>query len=127
MTKYNIRQATRFTSSQNISIDGMPRHIRDLFQLPTYDSDVFSESERIMVGDTPDEIEPGLEAAESSSSDDSFDEDPVNIPLRRSIRRKRPALVCLIVDHKIRGEFNNNRQKRQRVCVACARRPGGNM
>ena len=126
-TKYKIGRVTGITSAQNVSIDEMPRHIKDLRPIigpgPSTDcSDGSSESERIItVGEMPDTPAPSLDAANTSSSDDSSDENPVVIPLRRSTRRKRPPPDCFVCDHEIRGECSSNRRtsKRRKMCALC--------
>ena len=99
-TKYEIRRVTGVTNVQNVLIDGMQRYVKDLQPTvwlgpPTNCSDMWSENKRIItVGEVPSTPVPTIDAADTTCSDDSSDDDPMGIALRRSTRRKRPSLDC---------------------------------
>ena len=130
-TKYRVEHVTRITSAQNITVDGMPRHVKDLRPIvgpgqPTVCSDMVSEdaSERfVTIGERPCEQAPSTNAGDASSNNTS-DEDQVTILPWRSTRRKRPPPECFMCDHRIRGECssnatNNLTSKKQKVCSLC--------
>ena len=100
---------TGITSLQNITVDGMPRYVKDLQPIVgpgqlTVCSDMVSEdaSERfVTIRERPCEQAPSTNAGDASSNNTS-DEDQVTIQPRRSTRRKRPPPECFMCDHRIR-------------------------
>ena len=132
-TKYKVGRVTGITSAQNITVAGMPRHVKDLRPIvglgqPTVCSDMVSEdaSKRfVTVRERPCEQAPSTNAGDASSNNTS-NEDQVTILPRRSTRRKRPPPECFVCDHRIRGECssnatNNLTSKKQKVCPLCSR------
>ena len=132
-TKYKVGRVTRITGVQNITVNGMPRHVKDLRPIvgpgqSTVCSDMVSEdaSERfVTVRERPCEQAPSTNAGDASSNNTS-NEDQVTILPRRSTRRKRPPPECFVCDHRIRGECssnatNNLTSKKQKVCSLCYR------
>ena len=127
-TKYKVGCGTGITSVQNITVDGMPRHVKDMRPIvgstqPTVCSDMVSENASesfITITERPCEQAPSTNAGDSSSNNTS-NEDQVTILPRRSTRRKRPPTECFMCDHRIRGECssnatNNLTSKKQKVC-----------
>ena len=132
-TKYKVGRVTGITSVQNITGDGMPRHMKDLWPIVgpgqlTICSDMVSEdaSERFeTIRERPCEQAPSTNAGDASSNNTS-NEDQVTILPQRSTRRKRPPPECFMCDHRIRGECssnatNNLTSKKQKVCSLCYR------
>ena len=132
-TKYKVGHVTGITSVQNITVDRMPRHVKDLQPIvgpgqPMVCSDMVSEdaSERfVTIRERPCEQAPSTNAGDASSNNTS-NEDQVTILPRRSTRRKRPPPECFMCDHRIRGECssnatNNLTSKKQKVCSLCYR------
>ena len=130
-TKYKVGRVTGITSVHNITVDGMPRHLKDLRPIvgpgrPTVCSDMVSEdaSERfVTIRERPCEQAPSTNAGDASSNNTS-NKDQVTILPRRSTRRKRPPPECFMSDHKIMGECssivtNNLTSKKQKVCSLC--------
>ena len=129
-TKYKVG---RVTSVQNITVDGMPRHVKDLRPIvgpgqPTVCSDMVSEtaSERfVTIRERPCEQAPSTNAGDASFNNTS-NEDQVTILPRRSTLRKRPPPECFMCDHGIRGECSSNAtnnliSKKQKKCSLCYR------
>ena len=85
-TKYKVGRVTGITSAQNITINGMPRHVKDLRPIerpgrPTVCSDIVSEnaSERfVTIRERPCEQAPNTIAGDASSNNTS-NEDLVTI------------------------------------------------
>ena len=108
-------RVTEITSVQNIMVNGMPCHVKDLRPIvrpgqPTVCSDMVSEdaSERfVTIRERSCAQEPSTNAGDASSNDTS-NEDKVIILPRRSTWRKRPPPECFMCDHRIRGEFSSN-------------------
>ena len=108
---YARGRVTDVISSQNVLINAMPRHVRDLrpvIGLDTSkrgsDSELPTQSARVITinearGD-PLEINTA-HATDDTSADESFEEEVVL--LRRSARRKRFTPVCHLCDHEITG------------------------
>ena len=132
-TKYKVGRVTGITSVQNITVDGMPRHVKDMRPIVgpghlTVCSDMVSEdaSERfVTIRERPCEQAPCTNAGDASFNNTS-NEDQVTILPRRSTRRKRPPPECFMCDHRIRGECssnatNNLTSKKQKVCSLCYR------
>ena len=102
-TKYKVGRVIGITRAQNITVDVMPRHVKDLRPIvgpgqPTVCSDMVSEdaSERfVTIRERPCEQAPSTNAGDASSNNTS-DEDQVTILPRRSTRRKRPPPECLM-------------------------------
>ena len=103
-------RVTGMTSVQNITVDGMPCHVKDLRPIvelgqPMVCSNVVSEnvSERfVTIRERPCEQAPSTNAGDASSNNTS-NEDQVTILPQRSTRRKRPPPKCYMCDHRIRG------------------------
>ena len=103
-------RVTGITSVQNITVNGMPRHVKDLQPIvgrgqPTVCSDIVSEdaSERfVIIRERPCEQAPSTNAGDASSNNTS-NEDQVTILPQRSTRHKRPPPKCFMCDHRIRG------------------------
>ena len=114
-TKYKVRRVTGITSVQNITVDGMPRHVKDLGPIvgpgqPTVCSDMVSEdaSERfVIIRERPCEQVPSTNAGDASSNN-TPNVDQVTILPRRSTRHKRPPPECFMYYHRIRGEYRSN-------------------
>ena len=132
-TKYRVGHVTRITSVQNIMVDGMPHHVKDLRPIvgpgqPTVCSDMVSEdaSERfVTISERLYEQASSTNAGDASSNNTS-NEDQVTILSRRSTRHKRPPPECFMCDHRIRGECssnatNNLTSKKQKVYSLCYR------
>ena len=130
-TKYKVERVTRITSAQNITVDGMPRHVKDLQLIvgpgqPTVYSDMASEnaSERfVTIRERPREQTPSTNAG-NVSSDNISNEDLVTVMPERSTQRKRLPLECFMCDHRFREECssnatNNLTSKKQKVCSLC--------
>ena len=130
-TKYKVGCVTGITSVQNIMVDRMPCHVKDLRPIvgpgqPMVCSDMVSENESerfVTIRERPCEQAPNTNAGDASSNNTS-NEDQVTILPRRSIRRKRPPPECFMCDHRIRGECssnatNNLTSKKQKVCSLC--------
>ena len=127
-TKYKVGRVTRITSAQNITVDGIPRHMKDLRPIvrlgqPTVCSDMASEnaSERfVTIRERPREQAPSTNAGDASS-DNTSNEDLVIVLPRRSTQRKSPPPECFMCDHRIRGwecsssATNNVTTKKQKV------------
>ena len=123
---------TGITSAQNITVDGMPRHVNDLQPIvgpgqSTVCSDMVSEdaSERfVTIRERPCEQARSTNAGDASSNYNS-NEDPVTVLPQRSTRCKRPPPECFLYDHWIRGgecssnATNNLTSKKQKVCSLC--------
>ena len=109
-TKYKVGRVTGITSAQNITVDGMPRHVKDLRPIvgpgqPTVCSDMVSEnaSERfVTIREIPCEQAPSSNVGDGSSNNTSY-EDLVTILPRRSTQLKRPPPECFMCDHRIVG------------------------
>ena len=109
-TKYKVGRVTRITSVQNVMVDGMPCHVKDLWPIvgpgqPTVCSDMVSEdaSERfVTIRERPCEQAPSTNAGDASS-DNTSNEDQVTLLSRRSTQHKRPPPECFMCDHRIRG------------------------
>ena len=90
-TKYRVGRVTGITSVQNITVDGMPHHVKDLRPIvgpgqPTVCSDKVSEdaSKRfVTIRERPCEQAPSTNAGDASSNN-TFNEDQVTILPRRS-------------------------------------------
>ena len=120
-------RVTGITSVQNITVDGMPRHVKDLRPIvgpgqPTVYSDMVSEnaSERfVTIRERACEQVPSINAGDASSNNTS-NEDQVTILPRRSTRCKRPPPECFLCDHRISGDCNanamNNLTSKKQVC-----------
>ena len=114
-TKYKVGCVTGITSAQNITVDGMSCHRKDLRPIVglgqlTVCSDMVSEnvSERfVTIRERPCEQAPSTNAGDASSNNTS-NEDLVTILLQRSTRRKRPPPECFMCDHRISGECSSN-------------------
>ena len=132
-TKYKVGRVTGITSAQNITVDGMPRHVKDLQPIvgpgqPTVCSDMVSEnaSKRfVTLRERPREQAPSTNAGDASSNNTSNEDLVTILPWRRT-RRKRPPPECFMCDHRIRGECSNNAtnnltSKKQKVCSLCYR------
>ena len=132
-TKYKVGRVTGITSAQNITVDGMPSHVKDLRPIvgpgqPKVCSDMVSEdvSERfVAIRERPYEQAPSTNAGNASSNNTS-DEDQVTILPRRSTRCKRPSPECFMCNHRISGESSSNTtknltSKKQKVCFLCYR------
>ena len=126
-------RVTGITSVQNITVDGMPRHVKDLRPImgpdqPMVYSDMVSEYASeifVTIRERPYEQAPSTNAGDASSNNTS-NEVQVTILPRRSTRRKRPPPECFMCDHRIRGECssnatNNLTSKKQKVCSLCYR------
>ena len=124
-------RVTGITSAQNIMVDGMPRHVKDLRPIvgpgqPTVCSDMVSEnvSERfVTIRERPCEQAPNINEGDASSNNTS-DEDLVTILPQRSTRCKRPPPECFKCDHRIKGEYSSNATnnltlKKQKVYSLC--------
>ena len=108
---YTRGRVTGVVSSQNVHVNGMPRHVRDLrpaIGLDTSevgsDSELSTESARVITinearGD-PLEVNT-VHITDDTSADESFEEEVVSP--RRSARRKRSTPVCHLCDHEITG------------------------
>ena len=109
-TKYKVGRVSGITSVQNITVNGMPRHVKDLRPIVglgqlTVCSDIVSEdaSKRfVTIRERPCELAPSTNVGDASSNNTS-NEDQVTILPRRSTRRKRPPPECFMCDHRIRG------------------------
>ena len=135
-TRYKVGHVTGITCVQNITVNGMPRHVKDLRPIVgpgqlTVCSDMVSKdaSERfVTIRERLCEQAPSTNAGDASSNNTS-NEDQVTILPRRSTQRKRPPPECFMCDHRIRGEFssnatNNLTSKKQKVCSLCYRHAG---
>ena len=123
-------RVTGITSVQNITVDRMQRHVKDLRPIvgpgqPTVCSDMVSEdaSERfITIRERTCEQAPSTNAGDASSNNTS-NEDQVTILPRRSTLHKRPPPECFMCDHRIRGECSsnatNNLTLKKQVCSLC--------
>ena len=108
-------RVTGITSVQNITVDGMPRHVKDLRPIVgpgqlTVSSDMVSEdaSERfVTIRKRPCVQAPRTNAGDASSNITS-NEDQVTILPQRSTRHKRPVPECFMCDHRIKGECSSN-------------------
>ena len=132
-TKYKVGHVTGIISAQNITVDGMPHHMKDLRPIvgpdqPMVCSDMVSENagERfVTIRERPCEQAPSTNAGDASSNNTS-NEDLVMILLQRSTQHKRPPTECFMCDHRISGECssnatNNLTSKKQKVCSLCCR------
>ena len=130
-TKYKVGRVTGITSAQNIMVDGMPRHVKDLQPIvgpgqPTVCSDMVSENaiERYeTIRERPREQAPSTNAGDASSNNTSH-EDLITVLLQRSTRHKRRPPEFFMCDHRIRGECSSNASnnlslKKQKVCSLC--------
>ena len=130
-TKYKVGCVTGITSAQNITVDRMPCHVKDLqpIVLPgqlTVCSDMSSEnaSERFVTNrERPCEQAPSSNAGDAPS-DNTSNEDLVTVLPQRSTRCKRPPTKCFMCDHRIRVECSSNATnnltlKKQKVCSLC--------
>ena len=114
-TKYKMERVTGITSAQNITVDGMLRHVKDMWPIvgpgqPTVCSDMVSEdaSERfVTIRERP------YEQAPNNTSD----EDQVTILPRRSTRHKRPRPECFMGECS--SNATNNRTSKKQVCSLC--------
>ena len=118
-------------SSQNVLVNGMPRHVRDLrpvIGLDTSeggsDGELSTQSTRVITinearGD-PLEVNT-VHVTDDSSADDSF-EGEVVLP-RGSARRKRSTPVCHLCDHEITGGGIVN--LKGRICISEVYQQGG--
>ena len=103
-------RVTGITSVQNIMVDGMPHHVKDLRPIvrpgqPTVCFDMVLEdaSERfVTIRERPCEQAPSINAGDASSNNTS-NEDQVTILPQRSTRCKRPPPECFKCDYRIRG------------------------
>ena len=110
-TKYKVGHVTGITSVQNITVDRIPHHMKDLRRIvgpgqPTVCSDMISEnvSERfVTIRERPCEQAPSTNAGDASSNNTS-NEDQVTILPWRSSMRKRPPPKCFMCD----GECSSN-------------------
>ena len=108
---YARGRVTGVISSQNVLVNGMPHHVRDLHPIIVLDtseggsdSELSTQSARVITinearGD-PLEVNT-MHVTDDTSADESFEEEVV-LP-RRSARRKRSTLVCHLCDHEITG------------------------
>ena len=130
-TKYKMGCVTGITDAQNITVDGMARHVKDQRPIvgpgqPTVCSDMVSEnaSERfVTIRERPCEQAPSTNPGDASSNNTS-NEDLVTVLPRRSTWHKRPPSKYFMCDHKIRVEcssnaMNNLTSKKQKVCSLC--------
>ena len=109
-TKYEVGRVTGITSAQNITVDRMPCHVKDLRPIVgpgqlTVCSDMVSEnaSERyVTIRERLCEQAPSTNVGDAYSNNTS-NEDLVTILPRRSTRRKRPPPECFMCDHRIGG------------------------
>ena len=114
-TKYKVGRVTGITSVQNIMVNGMPRHVKDLRPIVgpgqvTVCSDMASEnvSERfVTIRERPREQAPSTNAGDASSNNTS-NEYLVSVLPRRSTRCKRSPPKCFMCDHRIREECSSN-------------------
>ena len=126
-------RVTRITSVQNITVDRMLCHVKDLRPIvgpgqPTVCSDMISENESerfVPIRERPCEQAPSTNAGDASSNNTS-DEDQVTILPRRTTQHKRPPPKCFMCDHRIRGQCssnatNNLTSKKQKECSLCYR------
>ena len=106
---YTRRRVTGVISPQNILVDGMPCHVRDLrpvIGLNTSesgsDSELSTQSARmITINEARDDpLEVNNAYATNDTSTDESSEEEVPLP-RKSTRRKRRAPGCHLCDHKI--------------------------
>ena len=110
ITKYKVGCVTEITSVQNITVDRMPCHVKDLRPIvgpgqPTVCSDMVSEnaSERfVTIKERPCEQAPSTNAGDASSNNTS-NEDQVTILPRRSTWCKGSPPEYFMCDHRIRG------------------------
>ena len=128
-TKYKVGRVTRITSVQNITVNGMPCHMKDLQPIvgpaqPTACSDMVSEnaSERFVT--IRERLCEQVPSTGDASSKNTSNEDLVTIMPRRSAQHKRPPPECFMCDHRIRGECSGNAtnsltSKKQKVCSLC--------
>ena len=113
--KYKVGRVTGITSAQNITVDGIPCHVKDLQPIAgpgqlTVCSNMVSEnaSKRfVTIRERPCEQTPSTNAGEASSNNTS-NEDLVTILPRRSTQCKRPPPEYFMCDHRIRGECSSN-------------------
>ena len=130
-TKYKVGRVTGITSVQNITVDGMPRHVKDLRpivgpgQLAVCSIMVSKDaSERfVTIRERLCAQAPSTNAGDASFNNTSNEEQVTILP-RRSTRRKRPPPECFMCDHRIRGECSSNATnnltlKKQKVCSLC--------
>ena len=106
---YARGHVTGVISSQNVLVNGMPRHVRDLrpvIGLDTSeggsDSELSTQSTGVITINEArgDSLEVNTaHVTDDTSADESFEEEVV-LP-RRSARRKRSTPVCHLCDHKI--------------------------
>ena len=139
---YPRGRVTGVISPQNVLVDGMPRHVRDLrpvIGLNTSesgsDSELSTRSARVITineaRSDPLKVN-NTDTTDDTSADESFEEE---VPLpRRSARLKRSVPVCHLCDHQIMGECGEiegqsrgradsqpPQTKRVRICLACAK------
>ena len=129
---YARGHVTGVISSQNVLVNGMPRHVRDLrpvIGLDTSergsDSELSTQSARVITinearGD-PLEVNTAHVTVDTSA-DESFEEEVVL--LRRSARRKRSTLVSHLCDHEIPGGGGVVNLK-GRICISEVYQQGG--
>ena len=104
-------RVTGVISSQNVLVNGMPRHVRNLrpvIGLDTSergsDSELSTQSARVITINEAcgDPLQANTaQVTDDTSADESFEEEVV-LP-RRSARRKRSTPVCHLCDHEITG------------------------
>ena len=108
---YAPGRVTGVISSQNVLVNEMPRHVRDLrpvIGLDTSeggsDSELSTQSARVITinkaRDDPLEVNTA-HVTDDTSADESFEQEVVL--LRRSARHKRYSPLCHLCDHEITG------------------------
>ena len=108
---YARGRVTGGISSQNVLVNGMPRHVRDLrpvIGLDTSeggsDSELSTQSARVITISEArcDPLEVNIaHVTDDTSADESFEEKVV-LP-RKSARHKRSTPICHLCDHEITG------------------------
>ena len=97
--------ACHVISEQSISVNGTPRHVKDLHPalgitpLVSDSEQESSESELLNELANPD-TGGSLENPPTDHSESSSEEEVQPIPLQRSTRNKRPCLYCYLCDHE---------------------------
>ena len=119
MSPYTRGRVTGVISPQNVLVDGMPRHVRDLcpvIGLNTSeigsDSELSTRSARMITINEAcgDPLEVNNTYALDDTSADKLSKEEVPLP-QRSARCKRPALGCHLCDHQITRGWVGKRVK----------------
>ena len=120
---YARGRVTGVISSQNVLVNGMPRHVRDLCPVISLDtseggsdSDLSTQSERVITINEArgDPLKVNTEhVTDDTSADESFDEEVV-LP-RRSARHKRSTPACHLCDHEITVCGGGSESERQNL------------